>query len=112
MTHQRFVSLVAAALALGILAVAPAAHARKLAPRDNLAAIVLVTTGGFVAVTGSILVGTGASFGAGGYCPGYPSSPDVCRGLASDYTTSGWTIVGVGLGAAFAGGLTFAIEAR
>jgi hypothetical protein len=85
------------------------ARARHVAPRDNALGLSLTVGGAVVAAIGAVVLGRGFTIAAGPSCPAWPQTFDVCDGVASDYRAGGATLLGIGVGAALAGGVSLGV---
>lgn len=97
--------------ALAALASISSAEARK-PPAENTPALVSIAIGALGTVVGAIVVGYGSTIRAGGNCPGYAMSAEVCDGLRRDYSIAGWTLFAAGLTVSLGGSVALGVQAR
>jgi hypothetical protein len=95
-----------------LISSAASAERARVRPRDNALGLSLTIGGVLLASVGGALVGYGARLSHTLSCPAWPQSAEVCRGLASDYQTAGWSILSVGSATGIAGGILLGVQAR
>jgi hypothetical protein len=104
---------VTACLALSVaLALGGCSGVRHVAVRDNVPGWITVGVGGLVAVTGALIGAHGAAMHGSPNCAAYPQTVQNCDEISRQMQGGGWSLLGLGAGAAISGGIVIGAQAH